>query len=233
MNTCNASTGFSPFQLHLGRSPRLIPPLSPDTNTLIDTDPDAHALIDRLEADVLEARDALLAAKVTQATAANQHRADEPKFSVGDRVLLATKNRRREYLQKGKRRVAKFMPRFDGPYTITDMHPETSTYTLDLPQTMNIYPTFHVSQLRAYQQNDPSLFPNREQTRPGAIVTAEGSVECFIDKIVDERRRGRGTQYLVRWQGEGPEADEWLPRREMEETEALDIWLGEREVMAS
>ena len=28
MNTVNASTGYSPFQLHLGRSPRLIPPLS-------------------------------------------------------------------------------------------------------------------------------------------------------------------------------------------------------------
>ncbi|KAG1846005.1 hypothetical protein C8R48DRAFT_554648, partial [Suillus tomentosus] len=73
--------------------------------------------------------------------------------------------------------------------------------------------------------NDASLFPNREQQRPGAVVTAEGNVECFIEKIVDERRRGRGTQYLVRWQGEGPEADEWLPRRELEETEALDIWL--------
>jgi hypothetical protein len=193
MDTRNASTGFSPFQLHLGRSPKLIPPLAPDSDTLHDTEHDVRALINRLETDVLDAQDALLAAKATQATAANQHRADEPKFDVGDRVLLATKNRRREYLQKSKCRVAKFMPRFDGPYTITDIHAETSTYTLDLLQTMNIYPTFHVSQLRAYQQNNPSLFPNREQTRPGAVVTAEGTIECFVEKIVDERCRGRGT----------------------------------------
>jgi hypothetical protein len=29
MNTINASTGFSPFQLRLGRSPRIIPPIIP------------------------------------------------------------------------------------------------------------------------------------------------------------------------------------------------------------
>jgi hypothetical protein len=50
-------------------------------------------------------------------------------------------------MEKENGRVAKFMPYFDGPYTIIDTHPETSNYTLDLPNSPNIFPTFHASQL--------------------------------------------------------------------------------------
>ncbi|KAG2047730.1 hypothetical protein BDR06DRAFT_836849, partial [Suillus hirtellus] len=106
MNTCDASTGFSLFQLHLGRSPRLIPPLV-QNNNLSEIEFNAHALIKQLETDMLEAQDSLFAAKASQASAVNQHHADEPNFQIGDCVLLATKNRRWKYLQKGKHRVAK------------------------------------------------------------------------------------------------------------------------------
>src|SRR5271163_3167755 len=33
MNTVNKSTGFSPLQLRCGRSPRLLPPMTPDFTT--------------------------------------------------------------------------------------------------------------------------------------------------------------------------------------------------------
>jgi hypothetical protein len=49
-------------------------------------------------------------------------------------------------------------------------------------------------------------------------------MEYFVEKIIDERPRGRGRQYLVRWKGYGPEADLWLPRSELLETEALALW---------
>lgn len=110
--------------------------------------------------------------------------------------MLATKHCYREY-QKGDNRVAKFMPRYDSPYTIVEAHPESSTYTLDLPNSPNIFPTFHVSQLRAFEPNDPALFPLREHPRLGPVVTADGQLENFIDKILDERKVGRGRKYLV------------------------------------
>ena len=56
MNSVNASTGFSLFQLHLSRSPRVLPPFS-ETR---DTDPDsvdAASFLSRLELDILEAQD--------------------------------------------------------------------------------------------------------------------------------------------------------------------------------
>lgn len=165
-----------------------------------------------------------LAAKASQATQVNKHRVPELSLRIGDKVMLSTKHRRREYMQKGDNRVAKFMPRFDGPYTITDAHPETSMYTLDLPNSPNIFPTFHSSQLKLFHANDSILFPSREFPRPGPVVTANGQMETFIEKIVDEKRVGRGKRYLVRWVGFGADEDEWLPRRDLEDCEALDVW---------
>jgi hypothetical protein len=73
--------------------------------------------------------------------------------------------------------------------------------------------------------NNPTLFLDREFTRPGAVVTEDGTEENMIDKIVDARRRGK--QYLVRWVGYDRDHDEWLSGRMLEDTEALDIWEAE------
>lgn len=118
-------------------------------------------------------------------------------------------HRRREYMQAKSGRVAKLMPRFDvnGPFRTTDVHPETSKYTLNLPNEPERFPTFHSSQLRT--SNDSCLM-----TTPcshGPVVTPDGEEEWLIDHIVDQRTRGRGQQYLVRWIGWGPEEDRWLP----------------------
>ena len=72
--------------------------------------------------------------------------------------------------------------------------------------------------------NDPALFPDHKFTRPGAIVTEDGTEENMIDKIVDTRRCGCGTQYLVIWVGYNRDHDEWLSGKMLEDTEALDIW---------
>jgi hypothetical protein len=67
MNSINASTGFSNFQIRMSCSPRLIPPLVPDSLTPITTQSDetqrARKLIVDLQMDVNEAKDNLLQAK--------------------------------------------------------------------------------------------------------------------------------------------------------------------------
>ena len=224
MNTVNASTGFSPFQLKMGRSPRIIPPLAPLPANATPAEVEAHDIIAKIEADVQQAQDALTAANIRQAYHANQHRGDEIPYQPGDLVMLSTTNRRRNYKRKGKKRVAKFMPRFDGPYEVVKAHPEKSEYTLRLPNNPKTFPGFHASLLKPFIPNDPEAFPDRVLPKPGIVVTEDGTEETLIDKIVDERRRGRGKQYLVRWVGYGKEHDEWLPCSELDDTEALDIW---------
>jgi len=62
--------------------------------------------------------------------------------------------------------------------------------------------------------------------QPGPVVTPSSQEEWVIWDIVDERVRGRGKQYLVRWSGWGDEENRWLPGREVANTEALDKWLA-------
>jgi len=224
MNTVNSSTKFSGFQLHLGRSPRVIPPivplqLPPDLMDAADT---AVKTILRLTDDVAEARDNLLLTKVTQSFHADASRNPNPNYKVGDLVMLSTKHRRHEYKKKGKKRTAKFFPRWDGPYQITHSHPEASSYTLDIRT--NAYPVFHASKLKTHLANDPTLFLSREFSQPGPILMADGLEEHTVEEIIDSRRRGCGWQFLVRWLGYGPHHNKWLPATELKDCEVLDLW---------
>ena len=42
-----------------------------------------------------------------------------------------------------------------------------------------------------------------------------------------------GMCYLVRWVGQGPEHDLWLPRKAIEDCKALDIWLTSKQDTSS
>lgn len=226
MSTVNKSTGYSHFHLHLGRTPRLLPPLTPKGVHDIREDfpadiNNALEAIISLKSDIADAHDALVAAKISQANSANAHRDKEPVFTVGDLVYLSTAHRRREYTTGNNRRVAKFMPRFDGPYKIIIAHPESSNYTLDLPAHTNIHSTFHASELKKHVPNDTTLYPSRELQTPRPIITPSGAEEWEIEHILDRRPRGRGFQYLVRWRGYGPQTDVWLAGSEVEGSDAL------------
>jgi hypothetical protein len=187
----------------------------------------ARAVMTSLQAKTEDAKDNLTKAKVQQEWYANQSRNKDEKYEAGDKVMLSTFNRRREYVHAGNKEkwVAKFLPRFDGPYTITDVFPQFSTYRLDMPNQPNTFNMFHASQLKRHHENDCSLFPSRELGRPGPVLTSEGMEEYAIEKIIDERRRRRGMQYLVCWAGYGPEDDRWLPGRELNDCEVLDRWM--------
>ncbi|KAG1839247.1 hypothetical protein F4604DRAFT_1551814, partial [Suillus subluteus] len=112
MSTRNASTGYTPFHLHLGRTPRLLPPLTPEgmkaTREDFPTDiANTLEAIVSLKTNVADAHDALLATRIVQAHTTNQHRNKEPTFEIRDFVYLSTAHRRREYLKGNNKRIAK------------------------------------------------------------------------------------------------------------------------------
>lgn len=145
MGSVNASTGLALFQLHLGHNPRLIHPLvklhAPTTgdSPLRMT----QCLVEQFCTDMATAKDNLMQTKIAQAIASALHCRSERAYKEGDLVILSTMHRRRDYMQKGDKCVAKFMVRYDRPYKILWGFLDSSVYTLELPATMNIFPTFH------------------------------------------------------------------------------------------
>jgi len=187
MNSVNGLTGYSGFELLMGMSPRLIPPFMEPTNK--DYGPEgecASELIEKLKWDVEDAKDHLLEAKCLQAFYANRNHGPEDIFQVGNKVMLSTLHRQREFTANDPSHVAKFIPCFDGPYVIINSMPEFLAYTLDLPNLPNIFPTFHSSQLKCFTENNVSLFPSCKHAHPGPIMTAEGLEEYMIEEILDE-----------------------------------------------
>jgi len=189
MNSINASTGYTPFMLKSSHQPCLIPPLFvppvPDkdaTHVVNDSGapqldaiaPVVISFMEELHKSLADAQDSLFAAKLSQAYQANILQAIDPSFNVGDKVLLSTEYRQWDYMQSKDRRVAKFMPHFDGPYSITKAFSSSSMYTLDIPASSRIHPSFHVLLLQPFIANDPSLFSEKELPHPGPIITSGG-----------------------------------------------------------
>jgi len=204
------------------------PPTTTDTEIhtpTSDGEDTTQAVINQLTNDILEAKDSLTAAKISQALQVNKDHAPNPTFEVGNCILLATAHRQWEYMQAKDSQVVKFMPRFNRPFEVTHTYTDSSTYTLLLPEATKIHHMFHSSLLRPFMENDPDLFPSCTLECPRPIVTAEGETEYFIDWIVDKWTHGHGRQFLIRWLGYGPEADLWLPWHKITDTEAYMDWL--------
>jgi hypothetical protein len=157
----NSSTGFSGFQLCMGRSPHILPPLIPLSVTTPPLEErQARTICKQILDDEQEAKDMLLTNKISQAFHANKSRGAEDMFNVGDKVMLATLHCCWEYKAGDKNHVAKFFPRFDGPHAVTEAFADSSVYTLDLPNSPDVFPTFHAWLLKHFHENDGALFPS-------------------------------------------------------------------------
>jgi hypothetical protein len=229
MNIVNSSTGFSPFQLHFGRSPHILPPLFLSPTDPSPEDITTWTVIESIQNHIAEARDNLTVAKISQSFHANKKRSANTIYNIGDKVMLSTLNRRRQYKAAGKHRVAKFMPRFDGPYIVVDVHPSASMVTLDIPNASNLFPTFHTAHVKHFQENDDLKYPSCSLTRLGPILVDDIPKYTF-DRILDHKKlRGDNFKYLVCWAGYGPEDDLWIAGRDLQDNEALDTYLKQLE----
>ncbi|KAL0151632.1 hypothetical protein M9458_053033 [Cirrhinus mrigala] len=100
-------------------------------------------------------------------------------------------------------------PRYIGPFRILRQINDV-TYQLQLPPRCRIHPTFHVSLLKPFSPSATDT-PGAEAEPPPPEVLEQSSV-FTVREILDSQRRGGRLEYLIDWEGYGPEERSWVNR---------------------
>ena len=194
----SAATGLSLFECCLGYQPPLFP--SQEVEVGLSS---AAAFVRRCRQMWRATRVNLVRVTARMKEQADRRRRPAPTYHVGQRVWLST----RDIPIRGFTR--KLAPRYVGPITITHIISPTAV-CLRLPSTMSrIHPTYHVSRVKPAVSHALASAP----VGPLPSRMIGGSETYTVSRLLECRRRGRGLQYLVDWEGYGPEHRAWTPAR--------------------
>lgn len=242
----HTATGYSPAYLLRGyhpitgstliHAPESIP--RPDSSTTFDASeqghdsrdfesriPEALEMSEIFRADRQRAQEALMLGQHFQKKAYNKGRLTT-EFNVGDLVLFNPHSL--ALLKNVKGRGQKLLMKYDGPFEIIKKLSPVA-YQLRLPASYGMHPILNIAHLEKYEPSPPE-FGNDRPTKSLNRDDFEVLEEFEVDKIVSERyRKGRSgrriIQYLTRFKGYGPEADEWLsPNQLRNAPDVLSDW---------
>lgn len=217
--------GFTPTTASslIKDGPHISRPDNSDNSNLINEK--AEAMVQHFEADRNRAKEALLLSQVHQQRAYNKGRLTN-EFEEGDLVVLNAHSLR---LLKGEKgRGQKLLMRYDSPFEILrKLSP--ITYQLRMPASYGIHPIINITHLEAYHKSPPEFRerPTKRLNRSDFEEEPKDDVEAIVGERLRKVGKGRRIrEYKTRWEGYGPEFDEWLPAARLKNAPiVLKAWM--------
>ncbi|KAI2647109.1 Transposon Tf2-9 polyprotein [Labeo rohita] len=192
------TTGLTPFQCVLAYQPPLFPWTEEPSNV-----PAVDHWFRESERVWDSAHHHLQRAVRRHKFFADSRRRTAPHYQPGDLVWLSTRDLR---LRLPCRKLS---PRYIGPFRILRQI-NNVTYQLQLPPRYRIHPTFHVSLLKPFSPSATDA-PGAEAGPPPPEILDQPSV-FTVREVLDSWRRGGRLEYLIDWEGYGPEKRSWVNR---------------------
>ena len=143
--------------------------------------------------------EALAAHELARSRMADWRKSSFVPFTKEDQVWLDLRNLKTIYHKKMK-------PKQEGPFFITEVLGPV-TYRLQLPAAWRIHDVFHAALLRPYKEN--RIYGENFVKPPPELE--EGKEVYDVETILNHRKRGRGYQYFVKWQGYPITNASWEP----------------------
>jgi len=197
------SLHISPYQALYGRPWRIFHPVQRSASKI----PAVDEILNAHEATRMEVDMARKHATFRQTVQADKRRKPPPQpFKTGSRVLVIG----RPYTASPGR-SKKLEPRWFGPFKVLAHDEDTNNYKLELPRRMaRQKPYFHISSLKAYNENDPDRFASRRMDKPAPILI-DNAEEWEAEQILNYRHQNNRDEFLVHWQGYERTDDSWEP----------------------
>ncbi|KAK8916726.1 hypothetical protein KSP39_PZI022713 [Platanthera zijinensis] len=213
----HSASKLTPFEVVYGRPPPTLSSYEPGSTAVAAVD---RALRDR-DRTLTTLRENLRAAQDRMKIQADRHRT-EREFQVGDEVFLKLRPYRQ--LSVAQRTNQKLAPRYYGPFRITRRVGPVA-YTLALPASSRIHPTFHVSLLKRKLGPAVPVFPVLPE------ATSGGELRPLPEDVLLVKWKRRGTAYcpelLVKWKDLSAEHNTWVDLLEFQELYP-DYHLGDK-----